>query len=365
VKSALTLRTWSQGINRRLRNIARPQEGSQEIQIMKSVIGIIAVLAMSSVASAQAEVWLANGAILKGNVVEDDGEKVKVALIAEGGTGATATYKYDQLAPHTIYRLRFNKTERDDVKGQIDLAAYALDNGVFPSARLSYDLAKKANDAKKAGLDAELEKLYARAPTVVLAWAKKQIDAKRYSEAHKYLRRLCELFPDREEGIEAHKLLEEIAPAYSSSQSEAVAKKAPGGKTAEEAAAPAKKLYDKAHATVRQAMAEYKKPVQVTRLLKTAIEEFQSAQKLLDQAAKKEGPGSELAARYDAWSEKVRDDIVETYVSIANSYFSRQSNAEAMHAIDEALLIDKNNSEALATRARIQIAMSDNNRWKW
>jgi hypothetical protein len=45
---------------------------------------------------------------------------------------------------------------------------------------LSYDLAKKANEAKKAGLDADLEELYARAPTPGPAWAKKKIEAKEY-----------------------------------------------------------------------------------------------------------------------------------------------------------------------------------------
>ena len=112
-----------------------------------------------SIARGQAEVHLANGAVMKGNVVEDDGAKVKVALIVDGDTRGTALYTYDQLAPQTIYRLRFNKTEPDDVKGQLDLAAYALDNGVFVSARLSFDLAKKANEAKKAGMEQDIEKL--------------------------------------------------------------------------------------------------------------------------------------------------------------------------------------------------------------
>ncbi len=136
---------------------------------MNSLQALLVLLVAISAVGAQAEVHLANGAVLKGNVTEDDGEKVKVALIVEGGTGATATYRYDQLAPQTIYRLRLNKTPRDDVKGQLELAAYALDNGVLPSARLSYDLAKKANDAKKAGMDKDLEALYARAPGVALA----------------------------------------------------------------------------------------------------------------------------------------------------------------------------------------------------
>src|SRR5262245_148859 len=132
---------------------------------MKSLAAsLVVALLAASFAQGQSEVHLANGAVMKANVVEDDGQTVKVALIAEGGTGATATYKYEQLAPQTIYRLRFNKTEREDVKGQMELAAYALDNGVFPSARLSYDLAKKANEKKKAGMDAELATLYNRAP---------------------------------------------------------------------------------------------------------------------------------------------------------------------------------------------------------
>jgi tetratricopeptide (TPR) repeat protein len=333
---------------------------------MKAAATVLTLLVVASLAGAQSEVWLANGAVMQGNVIEDDGEKVKVELIAEGGTGATAIYRYDQLAPRTIYRLRFNKSSRDDVKGQIELAGYALDNGLFPNARLSYDLAKKANETKKAGMDADLAKLYERAPAAVLTWARKEIDAGKSLEAHRYLTRLVELFPDRDEAGEAAKMLEEIAPKCASCRQESVNTKAGGeSKTAQEAAAQAIKQYHKAHETVRKAMAEYKKPVQVTRMLKTAIDEFKEAQTLLDRAMKKEGAGSDLAAHYAAWTEKVRNDIVQTHVSIANSYFSRQSNKEALDAVNEALLIDPKDSEALETRSRIQLAMSESGRWRW
>jgi hypothetical protein len=333
---------------------------------MKALHAALVLVVVVSMVRGQAEVRLANGAVIKGNVTEDDGEKIKVALIAEGGSGATANYRYDQLAPETIYRLRFNKSSRDDVKGQMELAAYALDNGVFPSARLSYDIARKANDAKKAGMEKELDALYARAPGVALAWAKKQIEAKQYLLADRCLSRICELFPDRDEAVEAGKLLEEIAPNSGSSRQEAVEKK-PGGtsKTAKEAAAPARKEYDKAHATRRKALADTKNSTQATRQLETAIEQFQSAQKLLDGAMKKEGGDSDLASHYAAWSDKIKEDMVETYVDIANYYFARQSNTNALRAANTALLLDRENSEALATRGRIQVAMSDSDRWRW
>ena len=174
---------------------------------------LVFALLAATWALGQAEVNLANGAVIQGRVIEDDGEKIKVALVAEGGTGATAIYRYEQLAPQTIYRLKFNKTERDDVKGQMDLAAYALDNGVFPSARLSYDLAKKANEKKKAGMDQDLAKLYARAPKVCLEWARKAVDTKQYLSAERILSKICALFPDAEEAVTAAKMIEEIASA--------------------------------------------------------------------------------------------------------------------------------------------------------
>ena len=87
--------------------------------------------------------------------------------------------------------------------------------------------------------------------------------------------------------------------------------------------------------------------------------------KLLDGAMKKEGADSDLAAHYDAWSARVKEDIVETYVDIANLYFSRQSHTNALRAVNEALLFDRENSEALATRGRIQVAMSQSNKWFW
>ena len=84
-----------------------------------------------SIARGQAEVHLANGAVLKGNVTRTTARRSRSPSSSRATRGATATYRYDQLAPQTIYRLRLNKTARDDVKGQLELAAYALDNGVF------------------------------------------------------------------------------------------------------------------------------------------------------------------------------------------------------------------------------------------
>jgi tetratricopeptide (TPR) repeat protein len=333
---------------------------------MKASASLVLALLVASFVQAQAEVHLANGVVLKGRVTDDDGKSVRIALIEPGASGATATYRYDQLAPQTVYRLRLNKTERDDARGQMELAAYALDNGVFPSARLSYDLAKKANEAKKAGLEKDLDALYARAPGVALTWAKKAIDAKDYMKAEKILARICELFPDSTEAADAGKMLHLIAPHTSAARQEAVEKK-PGGssKTAKEAAAPAIKEFHKAHETRRAALTETKNSTQATRQLETAVEQFRSAQKMLDSAMKKEGGDSDLAAHYDAWTNKVKEDIVETYCDIANLYFSRQSLPNAMKAVDQALLIDRENAEALMIRAHIQVAMSDSDRWRW
>ena len=80
---------------------------------------------------------------------------------------------------------------------------------------------------------------------------------------------------------------------------------------------------------------------------------------------KKEGADSDLAAHYDAWSARVREDMVETYVDIANLYFARQSLSNAMKAVDSALLLDRHNAEAIAVRAHISVAMSDSDRWRW
>ena len=123
--------------------------------------------------------------------------------------------------------------------------------------------------------------------------------------------------------------------------------------------------YKKAHATRRKALADTKNSTQATRQLEEAINQFQSAQKLLDKAMKKEGAESDLADHYDAWTAKVKEDMIDTYVDIANLYFSRQSNTNALRAAESALLLDRHNAEALSVRAHIQVAMSDSDRWRW
>ena len=131
-----------------------------------------------SIARGQAEVHLANGAVMAGNVVEDDGAKVKVALIADGDTGARRSTRTSSSRRRRSTACGSTRRSRTTSKARSISPAYALDNGVFPSARLSYDLAKKANEKKKAGMEKDLEKLYARAPAAVSSRAKKEIDTK-------------------------------------------------------------------------------------------------------------------------------------------------------------------------------------------
>ena len=186
-------------------------------------------------------------------------------------------------------------------------------------------------------MEQELAKLYARAPGVALAVGE---EADRGEELpprrNSTLARLCELFPDSEEAAQppSSSRRSRRRPARPGARRST---RSPGGssKTAKEAAAPAKKQYDKAHATRRKALAETKNSTQATRQLEAAVEEFQAAQKLLDSAMKKEGADSDLAAHYDAWTAKVKEDIVATYVDIANLYFSRQSHSNALKAVND------------------------------
>ena len=55
---------------------------------------------------AQTEVVLKSGKVVPGRIVHDDGSEVEVRIKTGGPGKAIATFKYEELAPKTIYRLR-------------------------------------------------------------------------------------------------------------------------------------------------------------------------------------------------------------------------------------------------------------------
>src|SRR5262245_10029334 len=94
------------------------------------VIACTLVALLASFARAQQEVNLKDGGMVKGTVTEDDGKKIVVQLALGNAGSGQANFAYDQLAPSTIYRLRLNRTPRNDAKEQLGLATYAFDNGL-------------------------------------------------------------------------------------------------------------------------------------------------------------------------------------------------------------------------------------------
>ena len=332
------------------------------------VLGLLAGLL-----PAQAEVVLKTGKLLarrgEARAGRESGlPEEKAALQTEGPGKAIATFKYDELAPKTIYRLRMSRTDSDYVKGQMQLAAYALENGLFEDAITSYQLALKANEKQGRGLDAELKALYDSAPPVVLRYARQWIDDGKILDAEKLLARFCENRPDSPEAGEAHKMLYEIAEramgardARRQRQTEGVGSQ----KTAQEAAKPAKVYYDRAHAKVREALGNTRNQSQAVSLMSSAISDFEKALRLLGNIMEKEGEASDLAAHYDAWDAAVKNDIIETHLHIASIYLTRGSFNQSQRAVNQALALDPNNSEALAMRGRIEIAANEgSSRWR-
>jgi hypothetical protein len=323
--------------------------------------------ALASGALAQQEVILKDGAVIKGRVTEDDGNKVVVQLALDGQGSGTGNYTYDQLAPQTIYRLRLARTPRGDAKEQLALATYAFDNGQWDDARLSFYLAEAADKKAGGALKAQLAALLERAAPVAMQMAQKDVDAGRIMTAERRLARILSHMPDSPEAEKAKAMLASIKKkAMEEREKKRLAEVAEEARErAKEIIAPVKARYEAAQIMVHDALNNTKHQTAAIQGFNDAIANFEGVRRDLDQLMKDQGSKSDFAAHYASWDKAVKRDIIETRLSLASLYFVRSSMIDAGAQVNAALAIDGENSDALAMRSRLEVASNDGGRWKW
>jgi tetratricopeptide (TPR) repeat protein len=321
---------------------------------------ITAALALQAVAGAQTTILLKDGRQVKGWLVADDGNKVTIRLDTGGEGVARTSFRHDQLDPRTMYRLMLGKTRRDDPEGQMKLAAYALDHHLFEKARRHYRIAKREDEKLGGQVTKELEKLRGRAAGVVLAWSREQLNGGDVLGAEKWLGVLLVKFPNTPEADQARRLLDQMARQAMEARERIIQERArERSEKAEKALPPAKAHYDKAHAYKRKGLQSTNQHTKAIREFKSAIAEFERAQKQLQVALKKAGGDEAFQARVASYEKAVRDDVNATRLNMAGAYLERRSYKNAMAQVNKVLADDPGNEAAVAMRARIETAEAD------
>jgi len=308
----------------------------------------------------QQEILLKGGKTIRGWVLDDNGTKIKVRLDTGGKGTAVTTIAYDELAPRTIYRLMKRRTPRDDAEGQLALAEYCLEHGLYMVGRVHYRRALTLDEKQGGRLRPRLEALRNRAAGVVLEASRKLIAEGKTLQAEKDLGLILKYLPDAPEAAEARRLLEEIA--QKALEARLAKRKAMVKSHADRVRARLKTLrkdYEKAHEEIRRGLLVANKPVQAIKHYQAAVAAFDKILQKLKKASEEVQDDSEFSEDARAWIAIVTNDKIEAQLHMASAYFTRQTLTKALEVVNAILADHPKHPEALAMRGRIEVALND------
>src|SRR5262245_16412406 len=155
------------------------------------ILASFALLAAPS--AAQEKIKLKSGKVVSGRATAYDGQKQILSFHTEDGQDAQ--YKLDELDARSIYLVYSSVVPKDNPKGQLQLANFARDAGLYEHAARRYGYAKKADPSLAPDVEREGAELRRRAAEYCLANARAAEQKGDEREAQKWLAILLERLP--------------------------------------------------------------------------------------------------------------------------------------------------------------------------
>lgn len=318
-------------------------------------LALVAVFSLCAVAHADS-VRLKDGTRISGKATKYD--QTTSTLSWKGDDGKAYELKIDDLDTRSTYSVLKSQVPNENGKGQLQLANYTRDIGLYAHAVRHYGYAEKADPALKPEVDAQMAVLRTNAAKWGMQQAKAAADKGDKEAALNWLKKIILKLPNEPEAAEAQRLLDNY---YAKAKAE---------KTAEvdnhqddllkEGLAKGKKAYDKMLEENKKAL-QAKSPSASIKGWEGAVKDGERAIKEIDKFSK-DNP-DKYTELLDGYRKTVNDQIIEIYMSLASQYATRSSYNDALSEVNKALAIDPKNSQALSMRARIQDAASQGLRW--
>lgn len=314
----------------------------------------LALLALAAPLTASESIKLKSGKVVKGSATAYDAEKQVLHFRLEDGQ--EASYTLDQLDARSVYLVHTSVIPRDSARGQLQLANFARDAGLFEHAARRYGYAEQADPALEPEIDAERAKGRRMAAEFCLQNAEAARARNDGKETEKWLRLMLERLPNEPQAEQAASLLE---ASYTRTRTE------------REAAAHSA-FTERVQKDIAKGKASYQSMVEKTqkgltarnvsqseKLWKGAIQDGEKVLDEIERLTRKyadEPRIQEGALQYRALTTQ---QMVEANLHLASQALIQSSFKSAQKHCNAALALDPSNAEALATRARIEQAANE------
>jgi YD repeat-containing protein len=316
------------------------------------MLALLAVLAAPS--TAQEKIKLKGGKVVSGMATKYDAEKQVLSFRTDAGQDMT--YTLDQLDARSVYLVLSSVMEKDNGKGQLQLANFARDAGLYEHAARRYGYAEEADASLKAEIDRARAELRRRAADYCLANARAAEAKGDGKEAQEWLALLLEKLPDEPQAAEAAAMVEATYAREANARDDALEQEFE--ELLKQDLKQGKARYDSMLERTRQGLTARNGSKSET-LWKSAVEDGEVVLKEIDRVAKKHADVPEVqdgAARY---RELTIDQLVDVHLHLASQYTTRTNLNAALKEANAALALDPKNGQALAARARIEQASNE------
>lgn len=303
--------------------------------------------------AAPEHIKLKDGSVLKGRATAYDSPKKVLSFRTEDGKDVT--YTLDQLDQRSVYMVNASLIPQDNARGQLQLANYARDVGLYAHAARRYGYAEKADPSLKPEIDKERVIGRKLAADYCLKNAHDALAKNDVREAEKWLSLLVAKLPNEPQAQQAAALLEQHYMAERNSRDDQLERE--HSELLQKDLKKGKEHYDRMIERTKQGLtARGNKSVQ---LWEGAIDDGETVLKELDRLEKKYKDDPKVQAGAAKYRQLTIDQMIDAHLNLASYYSVSSSYKNAMNETNAALALDPKNQQALSQRARIEQASSE------
>lgn len=327
---------------------------------------LLLLFCLSAVANAQAGVrsyQLKDGTLVRAEIerVDRDRNRVQYTFYAGGGSGRTER-SLDEFAPQSQFNMLRSTLAADDVEGRVQLAAFAVDNGLIAAAQR--EILKARDIAKDIGIAPEVEaRIMEEAVKALDGLLRGLLDEGKMKDANFILHEIMA----GERITEAQKShFTQLVQSKSRQIQDAAARERATARTAqlsvqrERQLKPLEDRLQRGKSLEQRALQNLSNQSQARSAYNGAVRDFDYVIKAAARLSDRHEDDSDFTAELASLSRQAEDEKISSLLSLASIYTTRGSFNDAMGSVGQVLAMDRENRQALNMRARIEIAANSN-----
>ena len=315
---------------------------------------IALLLVLAAPAGASGNLKLKDGTVLSGRATTYDEQKKELAFRTDDGR--EQTFKLDQLDQRSVYMLNNGQVPKDSGEGQLHLANFARDIGLYAHAGRHYDDAEKADPSLKPEIDKQRAVARSLAADYCLKTAQAAIAKNNFTEAERYLNVMVQKLPDEPLTEQARAILDQRYAVEHNARDDQLEQQ--HAELLQGDLKKGKGLYDRMIARTKDGLMA-KNSGEAVKIWKSALADGEDVLKEIDRLEKKYADDSKVQDGAAKYRKLTTDQMIELHLHIATNYTISTSYNEALRQANAALALDPNNANALAQRARIEQAATE------